>query len=155
MQYQNRIRELRKQRKLSMQVLADRIGTSNQQIYRLEKGLRQLTQKWMLRIASGMNVDPRELISPSNMSESVEEKTPNSVPAPTDADDNQRSTDELVQQLARFVDERIKAVNQFIDRGPSHYHLATIATEGLVEDIRRILSLTEPSKSDPTSTSSS
>src|SRR6187401_569620 len=52
----NRIRELRVARKLTMATLADRVGTSEQQISRIERGHRRLTDDWMRRIATALDV---------------------------------------------------------------------------------------------------
>jgi transcriptional regulator with XRE-family HTH domain len=60
----NRIRELRVARKLTMATLADRVGTSEQQISRIERGHRRLTDDWMRRIATALDVHPFELLMP-------------------------------------------------------------------------------------------
>ncbi len=59
----NRIREIRRAQGLTLQKLGDRIGTTPQQIHRLEKGNRRLTTDWMERVASGLGVHPTELIA--------------------------------------------------------------------------------------------
>ena len=48
----NRIKEWRLRRGLSMQALAERADTSRQQIHKLERGERRLTEEWMRRIAN-------------------------------------------------------------------------------------------------------
>jgi phage repressor protein C with HTH and peptisase S24 domain len=58
----NRIRELRRGAGLTLQRLADLVGTTAQQINRLERGDRRLTTEWMERIAGGLEVHPAELI---------------------------------------------------------------------------------------------
>lgn len=58
----NRIRQIREDRGLSQQELADRVGTSNQQISLLERGERQLTANWMERLAKGLDVNPADLM---------------------------------------------------------------------------------------------
>jgi len=62
MKMPNRIRELRMAKNWTIQKLADLVGTSNQQIGRLEKGERKLTQDWMNRIGEALGVDPKELL---------------------------------------------------------------------------------------------
>lgn len=57
----NRIRDLRTAAGLSLEDLARATGTSNQQISRLEKGERRLTEDWMKRISSALNVPPTAL----------------------------------------------------------------------------------------------
>ncbi|MBY0430980.1 MAG: helix-turn-helix domain-containing protein [Rhodospirillales bacterium] len=60
---QNRIRELREQRGLSLEQLAARAGTTNQQVSRLEKGQRRLTDDWLRRLAEALQVHPVDLLS--------------------------------------------------------------------------------------------
>lgn len=60
---QNRIRELRNKADLSMDDLAERIGTTRATIMKLEKGAMQLTTTWMGRIANGLHCLPIDLIS--------------------------------------------------------------------------------------------
>jgi len=61
----NRIRELRIARNLTLEYVADRVGTSVQQISRLELGNRRLTDNWMRRIASAIGVQPADLFTDS------------------------------------------------------------------------------------------
>lgn len=63
----NRIRELREAAGLTTQQLADRVGTSQPQITRLETGGRRLTLHWMQRLADALNVEPQDLIAPAPM----------------------------------------------------------------------------------------
>ena len=58
----NRIQALRKQKGLSQQALAKRIGTSGQQVGNLEAGRRKLTQDWMERLAAGLECGPVDLL---------------------------------------------------------------------------------------------
>ncbi len=59
----NHIRTLREQAGLTMQSLADRIGTTAPQINKLEKGDRRLTIDWIHRIAQGLGVPPQAIVS--------------------------------------------------------------------------------------------
>jgi transcriptional regulator with XRE-family HTH domain len=61
----NRIRELRLQRNLTLEEVADGAGTSVQQISRLELGDRRLTDDWMRRIAPALGVQPADLLARS------------------------------------------------------------------------------------------
>ena len=65
----NRIRELREGRDWSQQDLADRVGTTQQQIGRLEGERRRLTQDWMERIARALEVRPSDLFTPEDSDE--------------------------------------------------------------------------------------
>jgi imidazoleglycerol-phosphate dehydratase len=58
----NTIRVLRKQIGLSQQALAQRIGTTGQQVGNLEAGRRKLTQDWMERLAAGLDCAPADLL---------------------------------------------------------------------------------------------
>jgi transcriptional regulator with XRE-family HTH domain len=60
----NNIEALRRAREWSRPQLAKLMGTSPQQIERLEKGARSLRQNWIDRAASAFGVDPAVIISP-------------------------------------------------------------------------------------------
>ncbi len=62
----NRILEIRQQRKLSAEKLADIVGTTQSTIHRLETGKRQLTHEWMEKIGKALNVSPSELLPTAN-----------------------------------------------------------------------------------------
>ena len=65
---QNRIREIRKARGLTLQDVADRIAaetgeeTTRTQISRLELGTRKLTETWLHRLGLALQCDPTDLI---------------------------------------------------------------------------------------------
>ncbi len=61
----NRIRAIRKQRKMTMQDLAREVGTSQQQIDRLEKGHRKLTIEWLDRITKCLECDIYDVLPDS------------------------------------------------------------------------------------------
>lgn len=60
----NRIRELRKAQKLTLQGLADRLDNSLSlnQLSRLELGTSQLTHQWLTRIAAALGAMPADLL---------------------------------------------------------------------------------------------
>jgi transcriptional regulator with XRE-family HTH domain len=60
---ENRLKDLRLALDLTQEALADRVGTSPQQIARLERGERKLTHDWMQRLAPALGVDVPALIS--------------------------------------------------------------------------------------------
>ena len=75
---ENRIRTLRKQKGLNQRELAQRIGTSGQQVGNLEAGRRKLTQDWMERLAAGLECGPADLLgSPLNSPEALSTALPN------------------------------------------------------------------------------
>lgn len=59
----NRIKELRLQRNLSLQDLADLAGTTKSQISRLENADRRLTDQWMIRLARALECAPVDLMA--------------------------------------------------------------------------------------------
>ena len=60
----NCIAKIRKERGLTLQALADRVGASNQQISHLEKERRGLTVDWLERIAVALDCHPFDLLEP-------------------------------------------------------------------------------------------
>lgn len=62
----NRIKALRKQKGMTMKELADEIGTSQQQIDRLEKSHRRLTVDWMEKLSSALQCEVTDLIKEDN-----------------------------------------------------------------------------------------
>lgn len=58
----NRILEWRKHRGLSQDKLGEAIGVSAQFLGQLELGKRQLTQKWMTKLARALEITPGELL---------------------------------------------------------------------------------------------
>lgn len=58
----NRIRELREQSGLSVEALAQLVGTSQPQMSRLETGARALDLAWVEKISRALNVSPKDLI---------------------------------------------------------------------------------------------
>lgn len=59
---QNRIRELRRAKGLSLKQLAELAGTTHQTVQRLETGERRLSQQWMERLASALGIKPADLL---------------------------------------------------------------------------------------------
>lgn len=58
----NRIKALRLERGLTLEELAEMVGTSLQQISRLELGERRLSEQWMRPIARALGVSPGDLL---------------------------------------------------------------------------------------------
>lgn len=90
----NRLKELREKANLSPQKLAERIGTTRQQIFKLEKGERRLTLEWLQRLAAGLGVEPSNLL-----------------PEPTEDEIARRSEDKIIppdkpQSLAKSPDSK-------------------------------------------------
>lgn len=60
----NRIKELREDRGLTLEQLAEKVGTSHTQISRLEHGKRRLDINWMQRVAKALVCQPQDLMVP-------------------------------------------------------------------------------------------
>jgi len=58
----NRIREIRQSRNMSLQQVADRVGTTRAQVMRLETGERRLTDTWMYRLGRALDCHPAEFL---------------------------------------------------------------------------------------------
>jgi phage repressor protein C with HTH and peptisase S24 domain len=58
----NRIAEFRRRAGLSQEALAGAAGTSRSQIVKLERGERRLTLDWMVRLATALGADPKDLL---------------------------------------------------------------------------------------------
>lgn len=82
----NRIKDLRKVRKLTQQALADRLGCSRETVSRLESstGGMQLDEQWIYRIADALDVEPGDLLL--NRSERARVKARDPVPEIDPAD---------------------------------------------------------------------
>lgn len=59
----NRIKVIREARGWSLETLAERAGTINQQISLLEAGKRRLTVDWLLRLGKALDCHPWELVT--------------------------------------------------------------------------------------------
>lgn len=57
----NNIRKFRRARGWSLNELADKVGTTNQQISHLELGKRRLTVDWLMRVADALGCRPTDL----------------------------------------------------------------------------------------------
>lgn len=59
---ENRIKELRKLRKMTQVELAQKIGVTQGSIQKLENGVMDLTTKWMSTLSIALGVKPYELL---------------------------------------------------------------------------------------------
>ena len=62
----NRIKEIREAQNLTLEEVAERAGTSLQNISRLERGTRRLTEEWIRIVARGLDVDPSVVLGDSS-----------------------------------------------------------------------------------------
>lgn len=70
----NRIRQWREERGFTLEKLAEMVGTTNQQISRLERGERKLTTEWLERIAPHLRCKPSDLLRDTGSVISTEER---------------------------------------------------------------------------------
>lgn len=61
------LKELRLLKKLTQATLAERVGTSQPQIRRLEQGERRMTTDWAEKLAPHLGVDPVDLLFPDRL----------------------------------------------------------------------------------------
>jgi phage repressor protein C with HTH and peptisase S24 domain len=81
----NRIEEIRRSIKLSMDELGERVGATGSQISKLEKGRQQLTEQWMKRLAQALGVEPMDLLEPGATARPVPPARPASRAVPADS----------------------------------------------------------------------
>lgn len=77
----NRIKELRTAKRLSMEALGRLVGTSRQQIFKLEKGLVRLTVDWMKRLSIPLGVKPEELMLPEDRDQGAKRMAKDQMPS--------------------------------------------------------------------------
>ena len=70
---ENRIKELRKAQGLTLQELAEKVGTSNQQISQLETGRRRLNVDWLERLSGALGCHPLEILEDGTRAETQQE----------------------------------------------------------------------------------
>lgn len=75
----NNIDKIRKQRGLTLEKLAEKMGTTKLQVFRLKEGQRKLTTDWLQRFAEALNCKPTDLISENNFIDGAS-TIPNLVP---------------------------------------------------------------------------
>jgi transcriptional regulator with XRE-family HTH domain len=63
-----KLRALRRAKGMTMRALAEQIGTSQQQVDRLEKGQRRLTLEWLEKLSSALECELMELLPQSQVS---------------------------------------------------------------------------------------
>lgn len=62
MKFNNRVREIRKLRKISIQELADKLGEPYSSVQKIDAGTVDLDTSWMSRLSKVLNVEPYELL---------------------------------------------------------------------------------------------
>ena len=118
----NRLKEFRDLAGLSMQALAERVGTTASQINKLEKGERRLTLDWMTRLASALGITvgdllpPRETSSTDTIQPSAVGRHEEAAPGPTPPARDPRDLIP-VRSAARGGDEQ----EMFLADGPIDY----------------------------------
>ena len=70
----NRIKELRRAKNLTLQELAELVGSSNQQISQLETGRRRLNVDWLERLSKELGCHPLEILDDGVWAKTEKEK---------------------------------------------------------------------------------
>lgn len=65
----NNLRKIREARELKLEQVAEGVGTSIQQVQRLEKGDRKLDAEWLVKFAKFYNLTPLEILADRKSSE--------------------------------------------------------------------------------------
>ena len=60
---ENNIKKIRLSKNLKLREVAEKAGTSTQQIQRLEKGDRKLTTEWLERLSGALDCQPSDIVS--------------------------------------------------------------------------------------------
>lgn len=119
----NRIKEVRKSRGLTLQSLADMIGTDKSQINRLERGERRLTTEWLERLAGALGCTPADLLAN------------NKAPKPI--------SEALHHTLRGFVFDALQKTNWTVDELAKQSNVPLHKLEGLVYNIEGTQTLTD------------
>lgn len=69
----NRIREIREKTGMTLQQVADLVGTDRSQVNRLERGERRLTTEWLERLAGAFGCTPADLLAQSSPLRPIED----------------------------------------------------------------------------------
>lgn len=80
--FMNMIKELREKMDLSQSALAERVGTSQPQIKRLESGERKLTKEWAEKIAPHLRIAPEALMFETGTDSPVNDDTKSDTGSP-------------------------------------------------------------------------
>lgn len=76
----NRVAEWRKKRNLSQAGLAERMGTTQPTVQRLETGAQTLTEDWMMRLSNALDISPIDLLGVAIVAELRNEVEPQLIP---------------------------------------------------------------------------
>ncbi|WP_414902480.1 helix-turn-helix domain-containing protein [Sphingomonas flavalba] len=102
----NRIREQRRALHWKQQDLAERVNCSIAQISDLERGARELSYAWMVRIARALDVEPADLLLPEHNSGSLTSAERALVERyRAGSDDQKRQIEQMSDIIVPFVPE--------------------------------------------------
>lgn len=127
----SRLRQLRGAARLSQQELADAVGTTKQQISKLENSQRSLKEAWMRRLAPALGVEPVEFL-----------REP---PRPSVSD-----VEIYCGALPHDLENIITGIVAMLRAGPSSYPTALVNIRHLVDTIEgKVAASHSDNKSDP------
>ncbi len=81
----NKLRQLRKERGLTLSDLAEKMGTDHQHISRIERGKSKLTVDFLLKLANALETPLEGIMENSLKKESVDQKKEELLNAPTNS----------------------------------------------------------------------
>lgn len=119
----NRIKQLRKDKGLTLQALAELVGTDKSQINRLERGERRLTTEWMERLAGALACTPADLLANT------------SIPKPI--------SDALHHTVRGFVFDALQKTGWSTEELAQKAKIAHIKIESLVHNMESTVPLTD------------
>lgn len=122
----SQIELVRKRRGLSRQAVADRVGTSMQTIYRLERGEQRVTTDWLERLAGALDVEPAELLG--DAPESLQSPAKPQVAAPSRSKDDELDWDRVTETVLPNVEMR----DTFTMQGDALEHLNIMDGDHLI-----------------------
>ncbi len=102
-----RIKELRRERKMTLEELARKIGVSKPTMQRYESGVITMTTDRVLQIADALDVDPNYLMGWNARSAPAEPELPDSVI-------------QIINRLRLLSDEDLQEALRYIDYIASH-----------------------------------
>jgi len=127
-----RLRKLRKQKRMTLDVLAEKSGTSKQVLSRYENGDRVPKISMVQKIANALGVSMSELVGEEYSSIETIEK-------------NDTNVDNYFKTIHRD-DNRIWEYREQLRRDPSRKVLFDLAENGTIEDVEAAVSLIEALK---------
>jgi transcriptional regulator with XRE-family HTH domain len=118
----NNIERFREAKGWSRPKLGERMGTSGQQVERLEKGLRKLSQDWIDKAATALGVSPADIITPLD---GVPHMAPRSDHLPTRTADAGDTVEVIALDLSLSMGPGT-LIEEFVEEEPVRFDIALL-----------------------------